>query len=423
MIRKEVSQRTLLCVDRMKKIKHIRLYSALLAAILFAGSISLFGQTAEVSAATQSELQQQINDLENQQAELKKQLAQAEKDQKSARERLNLVTKQIDVTEQQVEKLEQQIISAENMVAQQEARLGDLEAQAAETEELFRQRMRAMYIAGTESILSVLFSSGSFSEFLSRVELTSAVVEHDNRLIEQMEKERTEIDRITTGLENQKQALELSKKTAEAKKKELQTQQKTAEDLIAQIGNDKQEISDDLKEIEQSIIDKEEQIKEILAAANSNKNPGQYAYGKWLWPVPNYSRISSQFGWRWLLGKKDYHTGIDIAGTHAVTGIWIKDQPIIASNDGVVSVAKYQTTGYGYHVMIDHGYNEKGVRVLSVYGHCNKLLVKVGDVVKKGQTIAKVGTTGFSTGYHLHFEIRENGVAVNPWKTYVQYGN
>ena len=147
--------------------------------------------------------------------------------------------------------------------------------------------------------------------------------------------------------------------------------------------------------------------KAALEAELANQNSsGDYVGGEWIWPVPSNGHISSPFGWRTLYGVADNHIGIDIS---TGSGTWIYNKPIVASNSGVVTKAVYGTTGYGRYVVIDHGGNN-----LTLYGHCNSLAVNVGDYVQQGQIIAYVGSTGNSTGPHLHFEIRLNGTPVDP---------
>ena len=150
--------------------------------------------------------------------------------------------------------------------------------------------------------------------------------------------------------------------------------------------------------------------KEALEAEFGESITDTYVGGEWIWPVPSNGYISSGFGWRTLYGVRDNHIGIDIS-TGWVEGKWpyINGQPIVAANSGVVTKAQYGTTGYGRYIIIDHGGNN-----FTLYGHCSTLKVGVGDYVQQGQTIATVGSTGNSTGPHLHFEIRLNGTPVDP---------
>ena len=139
-----------------------------------------------------------------------------------------------------------------------------------------------------------------------------------------------------------------------------------------------------------------------------NQSSGSYVGGEFTWPVPGYSSITSYYGWRF--NNTDFHTGIDISGG----GIYGKN--IVAANSGTVIKANTTYTpgvGYGIYLMIDHG---GGMSTL--YGHTSQLYVKQGDHVEKGQVIAAVGSTGWSTGPHLHFEIRQNGKHTNPLNWY-----
>ena len=142
----------------------------------------------------------------------------------------------------------------------------------------------------------------------------------------------------------------------------------------------------------------EQEIQELLQNEGSDE---AYGDGQLKWPVPTRSYISSYFGWRTLYGRPNYHKGIDIPGSAGTN--------IVAADSGKVLKVSKLTYGYGWHVIIDHG---NGVSTL--YAHCSRLDVSVGDYVEKGQVVAGIGTTGNSTGNHVHFEVRINGVQQNP---------
>jgi murein DD-endopeptidase MepM/ murein hydrolase activator NlpD len=133
------------------------------------------------------------------------------------------------------------------------------------------------------------------------------------------------------------------------------------------------------------------------------------------WVIPcDYTVVSSAFGWRVHPIEKveKFHNGVDLWAPG------IKGKPIVAAADGIVSIATYNTGGYGYYVMVNHGTGDDGKKYVTLYAHMTKYIVKVGQYVKKGQTIGYVGTSGASTGYHLHFEIRANGNTTNPMSYY-----
>ncbi len=131
-------------------------------------------------------------------------------------------------------------------------------------------------------------------------------------------------------------------------------------------------------------------------------NVGNFVGGEFIWPLPNNRTVSSPYGYRTIFGYREFHTGIDIPAPSGT--------PILASNSGIVTTARYASTGYGNRIIVDHGGNQK-----TLYAHCSSLAVKEGDYVNQGQVIGYVGTTGMSTGNHLHFEIRQNNQTVDPY--------
>ena len=160
-------------------------------------------------------------------------------------------------------------------------------------------------------------------------------------------------------------------------------------------------------EIDKMMAQVQSEINDIYASYESQ---GEYTGGVMTWPVPGYTGITSYYGWRF--NNTDFHTGIDISGSN------IYGRNIVAAADGVVIKAQetyVQGVGYGRYLIIDHGGN-----ISTLYGHTSQLLVSEGDHVTRGQAIAKVGSTGWSTGPHLHFEVRENGTAVNPLSGYLK---
>ncbi len=197
----------------------------------------------------------------------------------------------------------------------------------------------------------------------------------------------------------------------------MEAQQVSLEGKVAELANLMQVLDTELSETEalQQAASETQAVlyqqyvaaKAALEAEFENGSDADFVGGEWRWPVPGFGHVSSPFGWRTLYGQPDNHIGIDIAkGTQSS----IYNATIVASNSGVVKTAIWNPTyGYGNYIIIDHGGNN-----FTLYGHCNTLLVGVGDTVAQGQAIATVGTTGNSTGYHLHFEIRLNGTAVDP---------
>ena len=216
--------------------------------------------------------------------------------------------------------------------------------------------------------------------------LTNKLVD-DVKLIEQ---KKSEINVLLSEQES-------VKSTLDSKKKELNKQVSSVNSEIADLNSDIKDLNNRKEANEQAIKEYEQAIKNAGNVGVDQTHDGQFT-----WPCPGYRTITSPYGYRIhpIYGTKKFHKGIDISGGG------IKGKPIVAAADGVVSLATYNAGGYGYYVMINHGQAPNGKWYVTLYAHMTKYIVRVGQTVKKGQTIGYVGTTGASTGYHLHYEVR-----------------
>jgi len=219
----------------------------------------------------------------------------------------------------------------------------------------------------------------------------------------QLNQDKKSIVEAREVIETSKIKLDANKQTLSYKKSSLNTKYLESQKLLALLTQEENELKQQQIKINEEMEKIDEEIRQMLKDTDSE---GDYVGGKFLWPVPGYSTITSKFGWRILYGKNNWHTGIDISGYN------VYGKNIVAANSGTVitAVTTYiPKKGYGKYVIIDHG---GGYRTL--YGHCSSLLVKVGQTVKRGDPIALVGSTGNSTGPHLHFGIYINGKEVDP---------
>ena len=267
-----------------------------------------------------------------------------------------------------------------------------------------------MYLSGNDSVASILLGSTDFFDMLMKLELIERVADHDNAVIDNLIALKNEYEATKLQYETDKTSLEATKQEYETNLTNLNGLYDESAAMIA--FKKSQEIQYINMTAEQKKAEEEaEKALEAKIREEQMKNNAVFN-GAFLWPLPNYSYISSYFGWRTLYGKPDYHRGIDISGSY------VYGKPIVASAAGKVIIAfTNDIPGYSYgkYVVIDHG-TFNGIKYSTVYGHASKLAVKVGDYVKGGQTIAYVGSTGSSTGAHLHFEIREDGERINPLK-------
>jgi len=338
------------------------------------------------------EAQAELNKIEAQLNSLKDAKQKQQQEQKNAQKQVNLVKGQINSLNEQIEE------TSEKLKKKQEE-LDKKKADIHETDELFKSKLKAMYIRRSGNMVATALAVDTFSEMLTAVNTLTNISMADTALLEKLDREKKEIEKVEAEIEAELEALEESKALQESKQKEYasllqkvnqQLSETEAQEAAAQVAYEdaKQKRDDAAAELEKEF------------AANGDLD--SFVGGTWKWPVPTNRYVSSYYGYRNIFGYKEFHTGIDIPAP--------RNTNIIASNSGFVTTATYSNSGYGNRVIIDHGGGYK-----TLYAHCNSLNVKVGDFVAQGDVIAFVGTTGLSTGNHLHFEIRENGSTINPY--------
>ncbi len=356
--------------------------------------------TLVASAATEAELKAKQASLEAEQATIKSKISQLESSQADVQDRVNAINELIANLEVQIDTVNQKIAVQNAEIADLEADISAKEAQIDASYQAFKDRVRAMYIAGDiTGGLELLLSTSDFDDLLSTITYIQIMAEHDDAIVTALTEDKDGFMAQKAEVEEKKAAVESEKATLSAKKEELDEQKAEADALLSQLASDKAELQQEQVKIDKEMQKAREALDAIINAAAANSSDAEYVGGTWRWPSPGYTRVSSKFGWRsW---SNSYHKGIDIA---APTGA-----NIIASNAGRVVTSSYNAGGYGNYVIIDHGGG-----YMTVYGHLSARHVSVGDSVGRGTVIGLCGSTGRSTGPHLHFEIRVNGVAQNP---------
>lgn len=356
--------------------------------------------TLSASAATESELRQKQANLEKEQANIKSKISKLEESQADAQEQVSALNSLID-------NLEAQISTANQKIAVQEAEIADIqkEIDAKEAEinasyEKFKQRVRSMYISGDiTGGLELLLTTDGFDDYLSTSTYIQIMSEHDDAIVSALTEDKEGFQSQKADVEEKKAEIEDEKAQLSAKKEELDEKKAKADSLLSQIAADKAVLQEEQIKIDKEMAGARAALDAIINAAAARSGDTDYVGGTWKWPAPGYGRVSSKFGWRsW---SQSYHKGIDIAAPSGAN--------IVASNAGTVVTSSFNAGGYGNYVIIDHG-----GKYMTVYGHFSRRLVSVGQKVNRGQVIGLCGSTGRSTGPHLHFEIRVNGVAQNP---------
>lgn len=399
----------------MKK-RRISALSLLLAVALSAGFLwALPGAVSTpASAVTQQEidsLKQNASGLAQEKKDLKAQLAAIAADKSKAMERKALLEKQINVIQAEIDNIAQQIAKYDELISQKEVELAQAEQKEKEQYELFCERIRLMEEDGEVSYWSILFNSSSFSDMLDRFMMVEEIIEYDNGVMDALIATRQQIALDKAELEEARAGQAAAKKEQEAARSQLKEQQAQVDALVREIESKEDEAEAALKKLESAAAEMDAQIRKKekeLEAQLAAKGGTIVSESGFMWPISKtYNTLSSLFGGRThpVTGRPNNHTGIDIPAPGGT--------PILAAKSGVVLTATYNSS-YGNYVVISHGSGQT-----TLYAHMrSRAIVKEGDTVKQGQTVGYVGTTGSSTGNHLHFEVRINGTRNDPIKYY-----
>lgn len=344
-----------------------------------------------------------VNDLKKEQKNIDREIdkkaneiKKLEKETKNVSKQIEDLDTKLDDATIQISNVEKELEDLSLNIEAAELELVEAEENIDEKKDMFNKRLRVMYKTGKVGYIEVLLSSSSIKDFLSRQDMIKAIAKHDTELISYMKEQRDIVDTKKVELETKRKEIELSKTKLEVRRSDLAKATREKEDLMSRL-------TKDLENLEKEVDKLNAYAKEIESKiVKLQKNTGPYSGGKMEWPVPGYSRISSPYGYRNhpILKTKKFHTGIDIPSPTGTT--------IVAATAGEV-IYSGTLGGYGKTIMIDHGGG-----IVTLYGHNSKLVVSVGDNVKRGDTIAKCGSTGMSTGPHSHFEVRKDGAYQDP---------
>ena len=419
--------------------KHRKFKLSLLAGLL--AVVMAFGVIGDVlpheaEAASSSALKEQLDALKEEKKQIQSQLKDLESqlsdnlgDMEAIVAQKNVIDQEIFMLYEQVENINEQIAAYSLLIADKQEELDAAEAHLAELNEKNKERVRAMEEDGNLSYWSVLFKANSFSDFLDRLNMIEEIAAADQRRLTEMSEAAKVVAETKASLETEKAGLETNKQELLASQESLKEKRKEADGLLAQLvaeGEKYEALIAAAEEEEEKILNNIDDVEEdyeaakykewlatsvpptTSASASSNSSSGGTAGAPtntagitWLKPC-TYTRVSSPYGWRIhpVYGDWRFHSGIDLSASQGT--------PIVATRSGKVTVAKYSSTA-GYYVTIDHqdGFESK-------YLHMTHYIVSVGDYVTAGQVIGYVGSTGTSTGPHLHFTICYNGSSVNP---------
>ena len=393
----------------MKKIISI----ALLIAILSISVLSF--------AATAAELNEQKENLQDQIDENQEKINTIDNEVDSVLLEIEELDGEISAKEEEIETLNTELTNLNNEISELETKLNEEQEKYDEQYDTLCKRLVAQYKMGNTSYLDVLLNSKSLSDFISRYYIIGKIADYDTKLLDQIEEQKTTIENSKKEVETKKS--EVSEKQAQVKTEELRLSNARANKnkYVSQLTDEQKALQAQIDKYNEEMKQTERELQEIARQSQSSSSGGGYVYTGGLldWPCPDYSRISSYFGGRNSPGGgvgSTNHKGIDIAAAKGNRIVAAESGTVIkVSNTCTHNYGKTPSTrcgcggGYGNYLMISHGNG-----LVTLYAHCSTISVSVGQTVSKGQQIATVGTTGYSTGNHLHFGVLLNGTYVNP---------
>ena len=400
----------------------VRIFVLLLAAVMIL-SVLMPAMTTLAGAVTAGDIQDykdSLQDVQDKKGELEDKLDALQDDKDAAEEKLSLLQEQILLTEQQIGDSQKLLDSYDQQIADKQSEITQLEEQEDQQYEEFYAQTRWMEENGGTSFISIIFQASSFSELLDYLMLVTDIMNYNDRIITQLEETQSQLAQARDDLQAARDGQAATQAKLESAKADLTSQKADADQYYQELLNSEESYNSEVAQlqaeedqIQADLKEAQKKYDEQLAAqkpttppstggstggGGSSSNPVVDPSGNWYWPLPGYYYISSVFGGRYhpITGAWESHTGTDVPAPGGT--------PIQCAKDGIVTTSQYNPS-YGNYCIIYHG---NGYATL--YAHMRALpSVKVGESVTAGQVIGYVGTTGSSTGNHLHFELRING--------------
>ena len=411
------------------------------------GTTAFAAEDLDTLKARQASLAQQKQDNDEKLASLRQDKSDKEAYRDTLLDQISTLQDQIDTYNSQIESLDGQIVDAQNAIA-------DKDADIQEDTALLKERLRALYMAGEATNLEILLSADSMVDLADKTEALRMVTEHDTALIDNLRDEMAEIQDEKDFIEQSREDAANARTAVQEKQKELKGLEEEAQAVIDDMASQESSLESESQRLAEEEAAAADAIDQWIAEYNESQRRAQiaaqqeadrkkaeqqaaqqqanstpsssnntssnssdtsndagedtpsggqsYGTGSLRWPVPSCTSISSGFGSRW----GTTHKGIDIPASYG--------SAIVAADSGTVIQAGYGISGSGYGgygnvVAIDHGNG-----IITLYAHMSSVATSAGATVAKGQTIGYVGSTGNSTGNHLHFEVRVNGESVQP---------
>ena len=354
---------------------------------------------SSIKADTLSDYQKQIDDLKNEQKQNAEKLTGIEKEIEQYMYDITELDSKINEYSAQLDSLQKKVDEVNTKIEEYEDMLQNSSQRYSAAEEMYTTRLRAIYENGMPSIIDLFFESEGISDFFSKMSVYQGILEYDKSLIGNVKNEKEYISNIKKDIEVQKLQLDQLKYDVEKSTTAL----KNASDSKAQKVKQMEESKSNLEQKQKILGEKEKEAvrkrdEELARLASEGSSFDGNFNGQFTWPVPGIYKITAAFD------DKEYYNTVGMRHTGTDIGASVGNS-VVAMESGKVVTCTYNAGGYGWYIVIDHGLGSDGYKYLTLYGHLSTILVKKGDVVTRGQQIAKSGNSGFSTGPHLHFEI------------------
>lgn len=378
--------------------------------------------TCSYSFADVNDEKDKLSDLNQQKQEAESQQQDLENSKAEAQAYIDKVDKELTALATEMYETSQKLENTQKKIKKTKKKLKNAKESINTQYDDMKLRIKYMYENGDTQMMDLLLNSGSFTDFLNKAEYITELSQYDRKMLEKLKKTKKEIADAKSTLEKEEKNLVAMQKQQESDKSALESLSASKQQELAQYDELISHNEDTAKSLENEISAQERRVaaaeQESIAAAkraqqqaqstpSTSSTPSAPSHSAtvsgYVWPLPGYTTVSSDFGYRSdpFTGATAYHSGIDMPAPSGT--------PIVAAASGTVEWANYSSSA-GNWIGINHGNG-----VYTVYMHMSALLVSSGTSVSAGQTIGLVGTTGSSTGNHLHFSVRKNGNYVNPW--------
>lgn len=379
--------------QRLKYIISIIVIICMLGAILLSMIMPFIAY-----ADKQTDIQNQINSAGDKKEEIQAQIDSARAQKDNVLDEKVEIEGRIKTVQTEIGAIQSDINECESEIAQKQVELDEAQVKADKQYETMKIRLRTMYEDNSTSYIELITEGESLSEMITNYELIKQLLDYDNTMHERLLETKNQIEETKKAIEAEKAVLEGKRAEAAAKKSELDIYNSALAETVSKLEND----IEAYKKAYAAAEAEEQKLRQQLQSLLRGSGGGSYSGGQLEWPAPGYNTITSPYGWRLhpTLKVNKLHTGMDIGAPMGAT--------VVAAEAGTVVVAGWNNA-YGNYIVINHG---GGLSTL--YAHNTSLFVSSGQTVERGQKIATVGSTGFSTGPHCHFEVMINGETTDP---------